>query len=256
MGLVIHPTSLNDGNSLIANMKSLLLTLTLTSQLYLHGQSNPVIIELFTSQGCSSCPAADKNLTELLNKSALEGTNVYGLSFHVDYWNYIGWKDPYSTKAFTERQRNYAEVMKLQSIYTPQMIVNGRDEFVGSNKNKAEEAIKNALSKKPVYVISVDQFSIEGDRLKLNYSIDSEPGTEVINLAVVERTVENYVPRGENQGKKLHHDNVVVGFKTVPLKKQGEMEMTIPELHPGKGSLVIYIQNKQLQILSAFAKAL
>ena len=69
------------------------------------GQNNPVIIELFTSQGCSSCPSADKNLTEILEKATKEGKPVYGLSFHVDYWNYIGWKDPYSNKAFTERQQ-------------------------------------------------------------------------------------------------------------------------------------------------------
>ncbi len=237
-------------------MKLLILLLTITSQIYLHGQSNPVIIELFTSQGCSSCPAADKNLTDLLSKSALEGKQVFGLSFHVDYWNYIGWKDPYSSRVFTERQRNYADIMKLQSIYTPQMIINGKDEFVGSNKDKAEEVIKNASSKKPVYVISVKQFSIDGDLLKLSYSIDSDPGTEVINLAVVERTVENYVSRGENQGRKLHHDNVVVAFKTIPLEKQGEIDMTIPALTLGKFSLVLYIQNKQLQVLSALAKPL
>lgn len=237
-------------------MKLLILLLTISSQIYLHGQSNPVIIELFTSQGCSSCPAADKNLTDLLSKSALEGKQVFGLSFHVDYWNYIGWKDPYSSRVFTERQRNYADIMKLQSIYTPQMIINGKDEFVGSNKDKAEEVIKNASSKKPVYVISVKQFSIDGDLLKLSYSIDSDPGTEVMNLAVVERTVENYVSRGENQGRKLHHDNVVVAFKTIPLEKQGEIDMTIPALTPGKFSLVLYIQNKQLQVLSALAKPL
>jgi hypothetical protein len=218
------------------------------------GQPNPVIIELFTSQGCSSCPAADKNLTELLNKSALEGTHVYGLSFHVDYWNYIGWKDPYSSQAFTERQRNYAEVMKLQSIYTPQMIVNGRDEFVGSNKTKAEEVIKKELSKKPIYVINVNQFSLEGDLLKLSYSIDSDPDSEVLNLAVVERTVENYVPRGENQGKKLHHINVVRAFKTISLEKQGQADMKIPILTPGTASLVLYIQDKQLQVLSSVSK--
>jgi hypothetical protein len=254
MILVIHQTSLNKGNLLIANMKPLLLILTLASPFYLHGQSNPVIIELFTSQGCSSCPAADKNLTELLNKSALEGTHVYGLSFHVDYWNYIGWQDPYSSKVFTERQRNYATVMKLQSIYTPQMIINGKVEFVGSNRKRAEEVISNALEEKPNYVISIIQFSIEGDRLRLNYTIDLVPNLEVINLAVVEGAVETYVSRGENQGKKLRHNNVVRAFKTVPVEKQGEIEITIPALTPGKNLLVLYIQNKQLQVLSAVAK--
>jgi hypothetical protein len=237
-------------------MKSLLLFFTLTSQFCLYGQSNPVIIELFTSQGCSSCPAADKNLTELLKKFALEGTPVYGLSFHVDYWNYIGWKDPYSSKIFTERQRNYAEVMRLQTIYTPQMIVNGRDEFVGSDKARAEAVIKSALTKETVYEISVEQLTIDVDLIRLNYSIDSEPDNEVMNLAFVESEVENYVYRGENQGKKLHHSNVVVAFKTIPLKKQGEIALTVPNLHSGKALLVLYIQNKQLQVLGALVKPL
>ena len=97
-------------------------------------QMNPVIVELFTSQGCSSCPAADKNLTELLRKAELEGQPVYGLSFHVDYWNYIGWKDPYSSKQFTARQQAYRDHFEAESTYTPQMVVNGTTEFIGSNK--------------------------------------------------------------------------------------------------------------------------
>ncbi|UXE65183.1 MAG: DUF1223 domain-containing protein [Chryseotalea sp. WA131a] len=88
--------------------KKLLFAMILASTT-LRAQQNPVIIELFTSQGCSSCPAADKNLTEILQKAAKEGQPVYGLSFHVDYWNYIGWKDTYSSKAFTEQQRKYSE---------------------------------------------------------------------------------------------------------------------------------------------------
>jgi hypothetical protein len=239
----------------MAKLFPILFLLTTMTQQTL-AQINPVIIELFTSQGCSSCPAADKNLTTILQQAQKEGKPVYGLSFHVDYWNYIGWKDPYSSKAFTERQRNYADIMKLQSIYTPQMIINGKDEFVGSNKNKAEEAIKNALSKKTLYKITIKEFSIDGDLLKLSFSIDSDPGTEVLNLAIVERTVENYVPRGENQGKMLHHNSVVRAFKTIPLEKEGEVDMTIPTLTPGKASLVLFIQDKQLQVLGAFAKTL
>lgn len=235
-------------------MKLVLLLLLVIFQLNLNGQNNPVIIELFTSQGCSSCPAADKNLTEILQQASKEGKPVFGLSFHVDYWNYIGWKDPYSSKAFTERQRNYAAAMKLQSIYTPQMIVNGKYEFVGSNNDKAEAAIKSALNSNPLYTIVINELTIVGDLLKLTYSIDSDPATEVLNVAVVEKAVENYVARGENQGKKLHHDNVVRAFTTIPLEKQGEIEIRIPALTPGKSSLVLYIQNKQLQVLSAVAK--
>src|SRR5258708_28691391 len=95
---------------------------------------NPVVIELFTSQGCSSCPAADKNLAEIIEKAEVNGQQVIGLSFHVDYWNYIGWKDPYSKAEFTERQRKYSAHMNSESVYTPQMIVNSEKEFIGSDK--------------------------------------------------------------------------------------------------------------------------
>src|SRR5438445_2521237 len=95
---------------------------------------NPVVIELFTSQGCSSCPVADKNLAEIIEKAETNGQQVYGLSFHVDYWNDIGWKDPYSKAEFTERQKKYASIRSFENIYTPQMIVNGETEFVGSDR--------------------------------------------------------------------------------------------------------------------------
>ncbi|MEM6525653.1 MAG: DUF1223 domain-containing protein, partial [Bacteroidota bacterium] len=86
------------------------------------------VVELFTSQGCSSCPSADKNLSQLIKDK--NDRKVFGLSFHVSYWNYLGWKDPYSKEAFTERQRKYAAKFANSSIYTPQMIVNGKEEFV------------------------------------------------------------------------------------------------------------------------------
>src|SRR5437899_2881738 len=105
---------------------------------------NPVVVELFTSQGCSSCPAADKNLAEIIEKAEANGQQVIGLSFHVDYWNYIGWKDPYSKAEFTERQRKYALRMNSENIYTPQMIVNGESEFVGSDKNTSTKEIGKA----------------------------------------------------------------------------------------------------------------
>src|SRR5258706_7835451 len=127
----------------------ILITLVLTmTSLAMFSQQNPVVIELFTSQGCSSCPAADKNLAEIIEDAEKNGQPVYGLSFHVDYWNYIGWKDPYSNPGYTARQHQYAQKLNSESVYTPQMIVNGEIEFVGSNKKASSEAVASALSKK------------------------------------------------------------------------------------------------------------
>src|SRR6267378_3153420 len=94
------------------------LTVALACVMNFLSAQHPVVIELFTSQGCSSCPAADKNLAELIEAAEKTGQPVYGLSFHVDYWNYIGWKDPYSNPEYTERQRKYAMAMNLESVYT------------------------------------------------------------------------------------------------------------------------------------------
>ena len=212
------------------------------------------VIELFTSQGCSSCPAADKNLSEIIQRAERDGKPVYGLSFHVDYWNYTGWKDPYSSKEFTERQRKYSKEMGSDGVYTPQMIVNGESEFVGSQKGSAEKAIEEALKKKPSFQILISDLEVIDDRLRLRYTIDKSPGDETVNVAVVERDVENYVARGENSGKTLHHDNVVREFKSFPLQRQGQLEIKIPPLNSTKTSVILFIQDKHQKILSASVK--
>src|SRR5258706_3032673 len=131
------------------------LALTMTSLIAL-SQENPVVMDLVTSQGCSSCPAADKNLAEINEDAEKNGQPVYGLSFHVDYWNYIGWKDPYSKPEYTARQHQYAQKLNSESVYTPQMIVNGEIEFVGSNKKASSEAVAQALTKEMPYHISLN----------------------------------------------------------------------------------------------------
>ena len=121
-------------------MKYLVLFMLIITTGNCHAQGF-ALVELFTSQGCSSCPAADKYLSELIEKAKKEGKTIFALSFHVDYWNYIGWRDPYSSKEFTDRQKTYFENTKTTSIYTPQVLVNGSEEFVGSNKKGIEGAV-------------------------------------------------------------------------------------------------------------------
>lgn len=225
------------------------------SPVFSNGQTNPVVIELFTSQGCSSCPSADKNLSEILQQAKKEGREVYGLSFHVDYWNNIGWKDPYSSKEFTARQRKYGDDLNLGSIYTPQMIVNGKDEFVGSNKNESLKAVEAALKQKPVYQILIKDMQVKNGVLNFQYALDKRPNGEIINMAIVERDLENYVPRGENSGRKLHHDNVVRSFTTNPLKQEQSVQLPISEINLEKASVILFIQNKDSQIIGATAKS-
>lgn len=208
---------------------------------------NPIVVELFTSQGCSSCPSADKLLGELSKDE-----HVLALSFHVSYWNYLGWKDPYSSEQFTERQRTYAQKLRLNSIYTPQMIVNGTDEFVGSSRAKAEAAIKQATSTQEV---QLQMTSNKENAIVVNYKLTGSTENEWLNIALVEKHVKNEVPQGENQGKVLEHDNVVRVFKTLEAKKSGSITITLPEKSNMQNAMVIaYIQRQNTFEITGAAK--
>ncbi|HZF37501.1 MAG TPA: DUF1223 domain-containing protein [Blastocatellia bacterium] len=181
------------------------------------GVRSPVIVELFTSEGCSSCPPADAVLAQLQKTQPVEGAEVIALSEHVDYWNYIGWSDPFSSAAFSARQDAYAKALGQESVYTPQMIVDGQTGFVGSGMNKALEAIaKAALSPKADVriVISKTQNEKNHQAIKLGVSVKNVPQVnrgdvaEVI-LAITEDDLSSNVSRGENSGRKLAHTSVV-----------------------------------------------
>lgn len=205
------------------------------------------VIELFTSQGCSSCPAADKLLSELSKNE-----NIIPLSFHVSYWNYLGWKDPYSSEQFTERQRTYAKKLKLRSIYTPQMIVNGTSEFVGSNRSRAESAVKNAISSQEIRLNAIEQ---KQNSVVFNYSISGTIENEWLNVALVERHVKNEVPRGENRGRVLEHDNVVRVFKTLEASQSGSVSLTLPgNLNAGNTMVIAYVQKQNTFEITGAAK--
>src|SRR4051794_14486618 len=110
-------------------------------------ERTPVLVELFTSEGCSSCPPADELLAELARTQPINGALIVPMALHVDYWNNLGWPDRFAGKAFTDRQHEYGDAMKLRGLYTPQMIVDGQTEFVGSDRDAARRAIERAAEK-------------------------------------------------------------------------------------------------------------
>ena len=203
------------------------------------------VIELFTSQGCSSCPSADKLLSEIIDNSSKNDLPVFGLSFHVDYWNRLGWKDPYSSKAFTDRQYAYARKLNSRSVYTPQMIVNGNNEFVGSNKRTASSAIRTGLANTDRDIISSGQVLKSKNRLGISFEIDGEVENKWLNIALVQRDISTKVPRGENRGRTLHHDNVVRAFQQVQADAKGMVYIQIPEgIDLEKSQVILYTQNQ------------
>ncbi|HTS30132.1 MAG TPA: DUF1223 domain-containing protein [Bryobacteraceae bacterium] len=196
------------------------------------GQSRaPVIVELFTSEGCSSCPPADR-LLEKLDPQAIV------LSEHVDYWNQLGWKDPYSSAAFTARQQAYGRIFSLDSVYTPEMVVDGEAEFNGSDGRRAADAIAKAVRKKKadIRVSRVD----EGVKIE----VDGPTATADLYLALADESDESQVSAGENSGRHLHHVAVVRSLQKVGSVKRGASFSRVLELPRTAGAqrIVVFLQ--------------
>jgi len=184
------------------------------------GARTPVIVELFTSEGCSSCPPADEVLARLERTQPVAGAEIIALGEHVDYWNYIGWADPFSAPVFSQRQNDYTNAFGAFSVYTPQMVVDGQTEFVGSKMSKALDAIAKAARapKAKVQLTATpendaDMFSVQA-RISDIPTIKAGETVEVV-LAVTESELQSNVSRGENAGRRLNHSTVVRQLKVV-----------------------------------------
>jgi hypothetical protein len=173
----------------------------------------PVLVELFTSEGCSSCPPADALLARLDRAQPVAGALAIVMSEHVDYWNHIGWTDPYSSPAFSARQEAYARRFGTAGPYTPQMVIDGRAEFVGSDARQAEAAIKEAMGRQKVAV------RIGGGADTAAVEVDTLPAGKVRSANVYVALAADHgvqdVLRGENQGRRLEHIAVVKELKQV-----------------------------------------
>ena len=209
------------------------------------------VLELFTSEGCSSCPPADEILRGVANQD-----NVFALSFHVTYWNKLGWKDAFSQKLFDERQYTYGRLMQSNGVYTPQLVVNGSEEFVGSRKSQTEKSIEKALSQKAEADIILNK-KFENNTLKIDYSLKGNFKNAVLNIALVERNIETKVLRGENEGRTLKHDNVVREFRTIQTdaKGEGNILLNMPNDFKQKDcSVMAYLQNSETWKIIGAAK--
>ena len=171
---------------------------------------------------------------------------VFALSFHVDYWNRLGWIDPFSQKKFSQRQRRYAKVLKDRRVYTPEMVVNGQDGFVGSDRLRAKHRIEQALKKVPEIALGLNLAQgAKKDRLQVTYAMDVERDGAVLNVALVEKKTQVNVLRGENEGRLLTHHHVVREFVTVKADLSGMVRLKLPDgLDADDVDVIGFIQDK------------
>ena len=182
----------------------------------------PVVVELFTSQGCSSCPPADALIHDIANDPALHG-RIIPLAFHVDYWDRLGWRDPFSSTEWSQRQAIYARTMRLNSAYTPQAVVGGTREFVGSNHSALDVALEHASNDKPRGDVAL---TVRRDGNSLIATIHATvPAKDDLMLAVTEDGVTTKIPHGENAGRTVTNDAIVRRLIRVA---SGQTTVTIP----------------------------
>ncbi len=222
----------------------------------------PVLIELFTSEGCSSCPPADEALTRLEQTQPVGGAQIIALGQHVDYWNRLGWTDPFSSAVFSQRQSDYARAFGKDGVYTPQMIVDGQKEFPGGNMNLARRAIDEATktSKASIELTRTEDTTAQAAKtaaVPLQIRVENMPAisagdTAEVLLAITESNLRTDVPRGENAGRRLRHASVVRQLRPLGIfdPQQGKTFAAAPIINIGKGvkreqlHAVIFVQER------------
>jgi hypothetical protein len=209
-------------------------------------ESAPVLVELFTSEGCSSCPPADELLRQINGKHTDSGRLIVGVSEHVTYWNQLGWSDPFSSATYTQRQDAYGQRFHLDSVYTPQMVINGEEQFVGSDS----ASLLHALNKKeqPAQAsVHIDSVTANGNALTIAFSASGdalEHGADIFAI-VAEDAARSNVLRGENSGRTLAHVSVARVFTRVATvhaatEKTVQVPLAIPS---GQGRhLILFAQ--------------
>lgn len=213
------------------------------------------VVELFTSEGCSSCPPADALVAKIEKESS--GKPVYILAYHVDYWNRLGWKDQFSSADFSKRQNEYARYLKLQSVYTPQVIVNGKTEFVGSEEGTLRKTINANLQSDAGAKLTLAVANTDTKQASLKYTIEGIDKKTVLQVAVIEKSAVSKVGAGENSGRTLAHVQIVRKLQEVELAgNNGTASIALPAGFDAKNWEIIgFLQNRSNGIITGAAKA-
>ncbi|MBF4465106.1 thioredoxin family protein [Flavobacterium sp. LC2016-12] len=216
------------------------------------GQNNPekkavkgfALLELYTSEGCSSCPPADELMGRIQNE--YKDFNLYVLAYHVDYWDKQGWKDIFSKADYTKRQYDYAKFMEKDPIYTPQLIINGKIDYIASQETAVRNGIKSALSKSAVAQLSLDA-SQHDIKLNVNYNVSKVTQNNRLFIAVVQKSAKSNVKRGENAHRILSHYQIVRSLSSFALtgNLKGTASVAIPKDFNGKDYEIIgFVEDK------------
>lgn len=210
-----------------------------------------VLVELYTSQGCSSCPPAEAYLADALAGRA----DVVALELHVDYWDYIGWRDPFADPAFTARQRAYARALRERTIYTPQMVIDGRAHAVGSRRGEVEDAIDAARAARPAEGPRV-QLARTGEGWRIAIDGPAPPRPLTLYAAGFDARHETPVRRGENAGARLVNAHVVRALETLGRWSGGPQSLTLADdALPGDGGIAVWLQTEEPGPVAAAALA-
>ena len=202
-----------------------------------------VLMELFTSQGCSSCPSADAVLEMYAKKN---DKRIIPLAFHVDYWNRLGWIDSLSKSDYSDRQREYGEKLNAET-YTPQLVINGQTQLVGSNRSEIATIVNKFLNEKASFKINIDDIKLLNDNVEVSYNTEGNIAGMNINAALVQKNVFTQIKAGENRGVKLNNFNVVRDFKTDKLiKSTGSFNLKMPKGNSYDNYMVVlFVQDKK-----------
>jgi hypothetical protein len=217
--------------------------------------SGIALVELFTSEGCSSCPPADALLERVVRVAEASGRHVLGLSLHVDYWDHLGWRDRFSSADYTRRQSQYARRFDLKSIYTPEIVVNGDGECVGSNAGAVQGQIDRALSH-PSQVTPALSVAASGQELRVRCDVPRAPRGSTLSVAWVQSQAVSSPDAGENGGRTLRHANVVRDLRTVDLGAGFHEVIVLHRAEAEDGEVVGWVQaSGQGSVLGAEAVA-
>ena len=212
------------------------------------GSSKPVVVELFTSQGCSSCPPADRVLGRLADRD-----DVIALGFHVTYWDRLGWPDPFATQAGTDRQYAYRPALGRHNVYTPQMVIDGRHDVAGFDVSRIEAALADAGSASDTRLDVRLEWRAPG---RLGYALPEGRGNGRIHLVRYARKLDQDIERGENAGRHLSYSNVVREIVDVArwtgAAMQGELGVETPPDEPG--GVVLLVQDSRTMRMMGAAK--